>query len=409
MSGAATRLQEMERNNNAAMWTAAACLFAFSICVVLDRHFIGHTSTLFWDLPVYLGAVDLLAAGENPYRSELLHALGVPSYFYFISPPAVMSLFAAIANTPLRYLFEPALMALHFAAMMGTPILLGRLFFGRSPARLALAAGAFFTLFATAGIGAFGAMNNGSILHFAIVAASLRGFAGKRWTAFHIAVTAAAMFKPYYASFWLLPVLAHGFSWRQTMTAAGCAALAAAAYLLPALLAPELFQSWAANIFRSLSVGDVGENIYGLILKWGAAAPSWTPYAGQLAFMALLGLLLLVTRLRGPKLWAALFISAIFMNPRPMGYDVAPAAVPLAYLCATFLPWRVPLGWRLLASTYALAGAMLMLSYNDWLIPAPLLFPVIVAATLITATMQAGIALPWNGWRRPLRAEAAMP
>jgi hypothetical protein len=382
---------------NTAIWIAAAGLLAFAFAALLDRHVFGHTNPLFWDLPVYLRAVDLLAAGQNPYDSELLHGAGVSSFLYFISPPAVTMMFAAIAKSPLRPLFEPALILLHFCAMAGTPMLLGHLLFGRAPARLALAAAAFLVLFAASGLAAVSAMNNGSVLNLLIVAAALPGLARKRWTAFHTAVTFAAIFKPYYVFFWIVPVLAHGFSWRQTFIAAGLTILAALTYVLPIWLAPEIFQAWVDNMLATLAIGGVGMNVFGALRDW-LTGPElrWLPYAAQLAYIGFLGALLLLTRLRGKELWAALLLGAVFMNPRPLGYDLAIAAIPFACLTATLLPRSMGMGWRLILSTCVPAGVMLLLSYNDNIAPAAVVFPLMTAGLLAACSMRAGlrVAIP---------------
>ena len=388
-------------SENTVMWIAALALMAFSVCVILDRHFIGHTSPLFWDMPVYLRATDLLAAGENPYVSDLLHRAGVPDYLYFISPPAVMMLFAAIGNSPLHPLFAPTLTILHFLAMAGTPLLLGRLLFGQSPARIALAAGAFFTLFASAGLSAFSAMNNGSALYFLILMAAITGLTAKHWTAFHVFTTIASIFKPYYVFFWILPVLAHGFNGRQAFIGAGLSALAALTYILPLWLAPDIFWAWMGNVATTLDIDDVGGNIFGAATSWDLASEwRWLPHAAQGVYMCFLAGLLLLGRLRGRKLWAALLVGAVFMNPRPLGYDVATAAIPFAFLAATLLPRTLGSGWRLPLSTVGLAGLMMVLSYEDRIIPAAVLFPLMAAGVLTVLVLRAGKRSGGPGRRR---------
>ena len=74
-------------------------------------------------------------------------------------------------------------------------------------------------------------MNNGSVLYLLIVMAAATGLTKRNWTAFHIAVMGATIFKPYYVFFWIIPARAHGFSWRQTATAICLALLAALTYI----------------------------------------------------------------------------------------------------------------------------------------------------------------------------------
>ncbi len=390
-------LDKLDRHETIITWLAAAGLLAFSVVALLDRHVFGDTSPLFWDLVVYGEAVDLLASDLNPYNSQLLHNGGVANYLHYTSPPAITWLFAAIAHSPFRALFKPALILLHFIAIIGTPIVMGRLFFGHSPARLALAAGAFLTLFAISGIGAFSAMNNGTVLNFLIVAMSPRGFVRREWSAFHVAVTLAAVFKPYYLFFWIIPVMAHGFSWRQAAIAALCGTAAALTYLLPLWMDPELFRAWVNNLVQQMLVlGDAGANVFGAVKLLTGQADHWLPYAAQIIFIAFLAGLLLATPLKRLELWAALFIGAIFMNPRILGYDIAIASIPFAFAFATLLPASISKGFRLILSTYLLAGSMLVLSYNSRVIPQAVLFPLSVAALLLVMSLRAGHGRnPW--------------
>jgi hypothetical protein len=210
------------------------------------------------------------------------------------------------------------------------------------------------------------------------------------------------IFKPYYVFFWIIPARAHGFSWRQTATAACLALLAAFTYVLPLWLAPDTFYTWVDNVMTTLGIGDIGVNVFGAFSeRLTAAEPPWLPHAAQLVFVALLTALLLPTRLAGRRLWAALFVGAVFMNPRPLGYDVAIAAIPLVFLVATLLPRSIGLGWRLVMSSCGLAGAMLVLAYDDRVLPADILFPAMAAGVLAVVTARAGFR------RWPRRASAA--
>lgn len=402
----------LKRHEETAIWLTAGALVIFSLLAFIDRHLIGATSPLFWDLPVYRHAVELLAEGKNPYDSALLHDAGVPPWLFFISPPAVMMLFAGIANTPLRHLLEPALFILHVVAIVGTPFLLGRLLFGPSPARIALAMGGFLTLFAAAGLGAVSAMNNGSVLNFFIVAGAFSGFRRRRWSGFHLAVVIAAIFKPYYVFFWILPVLAHGFNWRQVFIGASLATLAALAYIMPLFLAPDIFHAWRSNVMTTLSIGDVGSNVFGVFDAWLTGKgfntdQVWLPAAAQLAYITLLIGLLLIFPLKGPALWAACLLSAVFMNPRPLAYDLALAAIPLAFLTAMLLPRAIGLGWRLAISTWLLAGTMLVLCYNDRIAPRGGVFSIVVAGVLLAVIVRARRAPLRHRFPRPFAVAPA--
>lgn len=388
-------------------WSIILLFAAFSIAVVADRHFIGSISPLFWDLPVYTTAVDLLATGQNPYDSNLLHQAGVASILHFTSPPAVYRLFELIANSPLHAIFKPALVLLHLVAILGIPLMLGRLFFGSGSIALGLAVGAFLVLFATAGLGAFGAMNNGTSLYFFIIAGLVPGLTRQRWTGFHIAVIVATIFKPFYIFFWVIPVLAHGFSWRQLFSGMICALVAVASYALAAVLDPALFNNWLNNILtQTVGIGDLGTNLFGVVHRLVPNVKG-APYAVHFALMAGLGLVLLTTRLRGPRLWASLIAAVIFMNPRVMGYDMAIASIPIAYLGAMLLPGAITHHLRLAASTLAIGTTMLVLSYRDAFLSGGLVFPAVVSAIILLTALREGFSLsPLSLYSKPKMADS---
>jgi hypothetical protein len=379
-------LEELRRREPAVIWLAAAGLFALAAAIFVDRHFIGEPVPLFWDLPVYDAAVRALAEGADPYNSAELHRFGPPDYLHFTSPPAIAWLLTLIAKSGLGPLLKPALLVLHLAAMVGITLVLGRLFFGREPERLALAGAALLMLFGAFGVGTLAAANNGTALYWWIVATAVAGFERDRWTAFHVAVLVAAAFKPFYAFFWMLPVLAQGLSFRHGGIAAAGALVAAASYVIPVLVDPATFWHWLENVTRqTLAQGDLGSNVFAAASRLTAAQhAAWLPYAAQLAFNGILLGLVWLTPVKGRARWAMLIIAAVFMNPRAQGYDMAIASIPLAFAAALLLPASLSTGLALVVSVYGLALPMLVLSYRlIALVPAPILFPLVVALVLL--------------------------
>ncbi len=383
-------LEEMRNHERAVVWLAAAGLILLAAAIFVERHFIGDTVPLFWDLPVYDAAVRALAEGIDPYDSAALHRFEspeyLPEYLHFTSPPAVAWLLMAIAKAGLAPLLKPTLLILHLAAMVGIPLVLGRVFFGGEPERLALATAAFLMLFGFAGVGTLAAANNGTILYWWIAATAVAGFERDRWTAFHIAVVVAAVFKPFYIFFWILPVLAQGFSIRQAAIAFAGMLAAASFYVLPLLVDPVTSWRWAANVTQqTLGQGDLGSNVFAAAARLVASGRAgWLPYVAQFSFNGVLAALLWATPVKGRARWAMLIAAAVFMNPRAQGYDMAIAAIPLAFAAALLLPAALSTGLALAVSVYGLALPMLVLSYRLInLIPSPILFPLIVAGVLL--------------------------
>ena len=312
-----------------AAWTAGLGLLVAAGWLFLTPH---AWSTLYErDLPAYQRAIDVFAAGGDPYQpSQVRHAHGLP----FIAPPFVWFLYRLAAHTPLRAMFSALLMGADVISIVALPAILSRLLLGPGLGRIALGAGFYFTAFLGAGVFSGLVVNNGTPLYaliaFGLIPAVTRG----RWLWFHLAVALATAFKPFYAAFWLVPLLADGEAreqWAVGLMAFGAAALS---YLAPLLLAPKLMAAWIHTLVTQV-VGDdrLGDNLLGAMIA--ARHPSAAAYEAQLAFSAvLLGASLLLGRLgRTPRI-AALLLAAVFLDPRAMRYDLSTAAIPLLAVVA---------------------------------------------------------------------------
>ena len=219
---------------------------------------------------------------------------------------------------------------------------------------------------AFAGSGFFTALviNNGTPLYALIAVALIPAVTRDRWLAFHIAVALATAFKPYYAAFWIVPVLADGPWGRRWVESAIGLAAAAATYVAPAILAPKLMAEWLHALLReTVGVGLLGDNLLGAMTKShdGKAAA----YAGQLAFSAaLMVAALLLGRLDRRQRIAGLIMIAVFLNPRAMRYDLSTAAVPLLALAAGAFA-AAPAGLLVQTAWAAvLAGVMIAFSHS---------------------------------------------
>ena len=264
----------------------------------------------------------------------------------------------------LRTLIGPILLAADAISVAVIPLVLGRLLLGPGLARAALAIGFFFTAFAGSGFFTALVINNGTPLYALIALALIPAVTRDRWLAFHLAVALATAFKPFYAAFWIVPVLADGPWGRRWAQSAVAFAAAAATYVAPAILAPKLMTEWLHALVReTVGVGLLGDNLLAAMIK--SHHDKGAAYAAQLGFSALLAVAaLLLGRLDRRQRIAGLIMIAVFLNPRAMRYDLSTAAVPLLALAAGAFA-KAPAGLLVQTAWAAvLAGVMIVFSHN---------------------------------------------
>jgi hypothetical protein len=342
------------------VWAAGLGLLLVGAWMFLTPH--SQIALYERDLPAYQTAIDTFAAGGDPYTpAQVRHAHGLP----FIAPPFVWLLYKLAAHSPLRPIFGSLLMAADFISVAALPAILSRLFLGAGVGRTVLGAGFYFSAFLGAGFFTALVANNGTPLYALIALGLIPAVTRGRWLGFHLAVALATAFKPFYAAFWLVPLLADAQSRRQWVAGALCVAAAAASYLAPMLAAPKLMAEWIHTLVRQ-TVGDdrLGNNLLGAMVRQPHHAPS-APYTATLALSAvLLGASLLLGRLERRQRIAALLLVAVFLDPRAMRYDLSTAAIPLLAVIAGALGGGRPGGATLAIAAVILAGAMIAFSQN---------------------------------------------
>ncbi len=343
-----------------AAWAVGLGLLLVGASLFLTPH---DWATLYpRDLKVYQAAIDAFAAGADPYQSGRgAHGL------FFTAPPLVWQLYKLAAHSGLKPIVGTVLVAADAVSIVVLPVVLSRLLLGPGLARTALGAGFFFTAFAGSGFFTAMVINNGTPLYaliaIGLVPATTRG----RWLGFHLAVILATAFKPYYAAFWIVPLLADEPWTAQWAACAAGLAVAAMTYLAPILLAPGLMAEWLHTLFRqTVGEGLLGDNLLGALLTKPFARHSHlAPYAAQLAFSAvLLGAALSLGRLNRTGRIAALVLIAVFLNPRAMRYDLSTAAIPLLTLVAGALSRGPPAAATQALWAAILAGVMIVFSHN---------------------------------------------
>jgi hypothetical protein len=259
------------------------------------------------------------------------------------------------------------LLAADAISVVALPVILSRLLLGPGTALAALGLGFFFTAFAGSGFFTALVINNGTPLYALIALALIPAATQGRWLGFHLAVALATAFKPFYAAFWIIPLLADGVEGRQWAASAAGLGVAAVTYVAPMLLAPQLMASWVHALFRqTVSEGLLGDNLLGAMASQPSAHRShWAPYAAQIAFSAVLvGASLMLGRLNRTQRIACLVLAAVFLNPRAMRYDLSTAAIPLLAVVAGAF-YRGPASPMAQAAwAVLLAGVMIVFRHN---------------------------------------------
>jgi hypothetical protein len=362
-----------------AAWIVGIALMLVGVHLFLTPH--DWASLYPRDLKVYQAAIDAFAAGEDPYQ-QARHARGL----VFTAPPFVWALYRLVAHSGLAANFGALLLALNAASIVALPVILSRLLLGPGLARMALGAGFFFIAFDGSGFFTALVVNNGTPLYaliaLGLILAVLRG----RWLGFHLAVALATAFKPFYAAFWIVPLLADGPWGGQLPATAATFAAAAMTYLAPALMAPKLMAAWLHALGRqTLSEGLLGDNLLGALSRQPGAHPQpMAAYEAQLAFSALLlAAAFGLGRFERSRRIAALALIAVFLNPRAMRYDLSTAAIPLLAVAAGIFFSRRP--GPLAQSAWALLLAVVMTIYSQNTTADGVLYAGFVAAALLGA------------------------
>ena len=316
-------------------WAAALGLLVVGAWLYFTSH--DWTTLYLRDLRVYQAAIDAFAAGDDPYQAtSARHAQGL----FFTSPPFVWLLYNLAAHSPLKPIFGSLLLAANAASIVALPVLISRLLLGAGSGRTALGAAFFLTAFAGAGFFTALVINNGTPLYALIAWGLYRAIRRERWLGFHVAVALATAFKPFYAAFWIVPLLADPAQGRQWAACALGLGAAALSYVAPLLFAPKLMTEWLHTLAQqTVGEGLLGDNLLGAMLHDPNARHSHlAAYEAQgLLSAILLAAVVMLGRLGRRQRLAGLLLAAVFLNPRASRYDLSFAAIPLLALVADAL------------------------------------------------------------------------
>ena len=308
-----------------------------------------------WDLAIYNTAIHAVRAGHDPYADAIaiqqifhsqitLHPKAAVPYSYVYSP-ITLPVLRLIGTLPAWFsggvywlLYLVAVLAQIWVGMQATQDSERRYFIFLAPVA------AFFPGLLENGIVLSG--NIAYILYSTVFLAAILGWKRGSWQWFYLAVLAASCAKAPLLSLAVIPILS---ARRQWIPASITVAIGAALFAMQPIIWPSLFKHYLQAVELQFSYNrDFGCSPAGLFS--GFLYDHGIPYSpASIIFylcyaLPLFGLLLYLSRqfLQGSfslEQWIpVLLVGVILLNPRLIEYDVAPLALPLAFI-----------GWRFLA------------------------------------------------------------
>jgi hypothetical protein len=176
-----------------------------------------------------------------------------------------------------------------------------------------------------ASVMAFLACNVANIFYAAILVSGLHGIKRGRWVFFYISVAVAAVIKPPFLAFLMLPILACA-EWISTVAVIGTVA---GVFALQKAIAPVLFRGFLDSLRSELVAHhDLGK---GLLAMFHGDPEILVPH---FVLVGCLAAYMWHTRdRRNTAVWmSGALVLCVFANPRPIGYDLAVAGIPAFYI-----------------------------------------------------------------------------
>lgn len=351
----------------------------------------------FWDFFVYSGALRAASAGMNPYQPGAIQTFGVPAHFNFTSPPVFIWTMQGLDHWLGSAVLAGGYVALFCVAFFGTIWtqlkLLADGAHGKSMIPYVVAA---FAVFNIAGLTSLISGNIGIILNFLVAKGGWYGERKNNWIPLFLAVSIAATLKPFYLEFLILPVFLSA-DWRRMIAiSALCVLFVAGVYALSWNISPDTFLDWRESLAdQSITRGDAGSNLFAFVMS--SAVFGSNALIAAAVQVGLSCVLLLIVHYGLPchdeRRLAALWVVAIFANPRLMAYDAALAALPVLSLLAGWAAQRFDLP-RFASSAFVCASlySLGVLSPANPLIPRSIVFPLVAVVSIVLACRAARIA-----------------
>ena len=367
------------RAKNLLSWLAYGAIMLAFFAVVYNIYR-DHHKVQFSDAYDYITGLRAFAAGQDAYGV----APGA-EWTGFIYPPLILEIAGALFRDVPHPLLWTVYLGLVFLSVAVTPWLLSKLG-GRSlwflpfvAALVFVAEPNRFSLRVTLGA------NVSVILYGLLLASLLWSLRRGRWTALYLATFLAALVKPTFLAFLLLPLLA-GVG--QAMLCGVTAVGVVAAYLLQWLIWPALYAGFRESVYTELvRHKDYGLGVFCLIYEHTHTRVAFMQWTGSLLAHALVIAAMVVFFWRAHRLrtqpglcslWVpALVVLAILANPRPIWYDHYVSWVLGVFLVVEWL--RTATSWRarVVAGIWVLACEVFLYREDPDMIYAGLLLAVL--------------------------------
>lgn len=215
--------------------------------------------------------------------------------------------------------------------------------------------------------------NFGVLLHFLVLAAGVPGIRRNRWTLFYPVVVLAALVKPPFLAFLLLPVMTASGQIGPALISSGAVI---AGYGVQRVFLPEMYRGFQNAVANQVIVReDAGLGIYSYLQKLShAVTPLHGPVAAALHVLIICTFIAAFFALRGvtyrpavASLWVpTVLVLAILANPRLEAYEATMAVIPAIYICVESIRAYPERRSRTVVIAASLAAFAALLSRNGF-------------------------------------------
>ncbi|MEM8651655.1 MAG: hypothetical protein AAGF54_14060 [Pseudomonadota bacterium] len=267
-----------------------------------------------WDFNVYVTAKNALLESGSPYfERESLR---------FIYPPSSIPLLYLISDSEL---YKTLYFSIIGALWLSIPV-----FFSRTIVQWVAATSIFLFVFGNHGYITLFTGNLAPLLYFVAAAVSLAFWMDKvSISTFVLVILAISLVKPFYLEFLI-------FVWfKRDFLSFFLASLISTAgfFSINAVFYPELFSQFV----HALKVDRYDSEIFGITLFSYLTSFGLSSFIGLFLQLLCIGVLFILFIQRAPGMtttqqFSALFILAVFINPKHISYDLMVAVPPIVFM-----------------------------------------------------------------------------
>ena len=291
------------------VWVSITISFLVLLLLAFSRENLN-----LWDFNVYVTAKNALLESGSPYfERESLR---------FIYPPSSIPLLYLISDSEL---YKTLYFSIVGALWLSIPV-----FFSRTIVQWVAATSIFLFVFGNHGYITLFTGNLAPLLYFMAAAVSLAFWMDKvSISTFVLVILAISLVKPFYLEFLI-------FVWfRKDFLSFLLASLISTAgfFAINAVFYPELFSQFV----HALKVDRYDSEIFGITLFSYLTSFGLSSFIGLFLQLLCIGVLFILFIQRAPGMtmtqqFSALFILAVFINPKHISYDLMVAVPPLVFM-----------------------------------------------------------------------------